>query len=253
MWLAHYLNSPMQFLISFGFNFLGLLVVGWYFIFRGGPCTLGGRPLHIAIMLRAKKVGKGWEASKSVALGDLKTGIRFPTEQPDSLVAEGKSLGPALLNGASLSNLLPAVQLFLPPYSPSKRRLAPFKCPSSQEITEMWKVGLSISPCWIWTIDCKLLQIQGLLPFMCVTLHFGPNHICSCIYNINNFSCLCMKYTQNAGELPQTLSERESVLRAYFLKCAGTPFLKIVSIFEMFVNGFCSLSSNLRAVSCGDW
>lgn len=62
-----------------------------------------------------------------------------------------------------------------------------------------------------------------------------------------------MKYTQNTGVLPQTLSERESVLRVYFLKCAGTHFFKIVSVFYMFVNGFCSLSSNLRAVSCGGW
>lgn len=35
--------------------FLGFLVLGWYFIFRDGPCTLGGRPLHTAIMLRANK------------------------------------------------------------------------------------------------------------------------------------------------------------------------------------------------------
>lgn len=108
----------------------------------------------------------------------------------------------------------------------------------------MWKVGVSISPCWIRTVDCKLPQILGLLPFMCVTLHFGPNHISSCIYNANNFTAYTLK-TENAGVLPRMLSERESVLQIYFLK--QEHFFKIVSVFEIFVNGFCSLSSSLRA------
>lgn len=42
------------------------------------------------------------------------------------------------------------------------------------------------------------------------------------------------------------LSERESVAGLFLEVCRST-FLKIVSVFEIFVNWFCSLSSNLRA------
>lgn len=70
------------------------MVVVWYLIFRDGPCILGGRQLHTAIMLKANKVGEGWEASWSVAPQGSEDWIRLPAEQPDSLVASGMSLGP---------------------------------------------------------------------------------------------------------------------------------------------------------------
>lgn len=236
----------MQFLILFGFNFLGIFGCGLAFSLQQWPMYTGRQTALFCNYAESKQREglRGLMVCSASGVWTLALGSLQSSQIPWWLQAS--PLVFALLNGASLSNLLPAVRLFLPPYSPPASCLAPFKCLSNPEITEVWKVGVSISPCWIRTIDCKLPQILALLPFMCVTLHFGLNHISSCIYNINNLSAYALN-TQKTLEYCHECCLKENQCCRFIFSSVQEHFFKIVSVFEMFVNGFCSLSSHLRA------
>lgn len=200
----------MQFLILFGFNFLGIFSCGLIFHLWGWSVYTVRQTTSYCNYAESKQRGerlRGLMVCNVSGVWRLALGSLQSSQIPWWLQASPSVF--ALLNGASSSNLLPAVCLFLPPDSPPTRYLAPFKCLSSREITEVWKVGASISPCWNRTIDCKLPQILGLLPFMCVTLHFGPSHISSCIYNTKNFP-VCALNTQKMLDYCQKCCLKEN-------------------------------------------
>lgn len=127
---GHVVMIPRSnFWFCLGWISLGFLVVGWCFVFSNDLCMLGSEPLNFAIMLRANE-GRNWVASWSVVLQGvwrLALGSLQSSQIPWWLQAS--PLVSALLNGASSSNLLPAVclpLLLLPPYSPPTSCLAAF-------------------------------------------------------------------------------------------------------------------------------
>lgn len=62
--------------------------MGWRFSFSNGPVCAGRQTTLFCNYAESKRRG----GLGGLMIRGLKTGIRFPTEQPDSLVTSGKSL-----------------------------------------------------------------------------------------------------------------------------------------------------------------